>query len=619
MRFRISAAINLLGVLVFAGLLASSAASFYAIQQLRVGGPLYDRIVLGKDLVADILPPPAYVIEAYLVTRLALDAPDTVAEAKARLAQLHTEYDERHAFWGTTTTLPPALKRDMVEVSHTQVQRFWREIEEDFLPALERGDVEGARASMGEVAAAYADHRAIVDRMVVAANEMNATVEAEAAQARIILGSFAGLTAFGAAVMLIAGIWAVRTRLVRPILRMAEVMTRLAAGEEDIATPYRDRADEMGEMARSVEVFRQAAAERQALRASEEAERSRAAETREQAIAEREAEDRRRGEVMARLGLGLERLSAGDLSLRLTEAFPPEYEKLRRDFNAAMDELARTLGAISEASDDVRSGAGDISVAADNLAQRTEQQAAALEETAAALDEITATIRKTAEGAEAARRMVAEARDAAVNSDGVVTQAIEAMSRIERSSDEIGQIIAVIDEIAFQTNLLALNAGVEAARAGDAGKGFAVVASEVRALAQRSAEAAKEIKNLVSTSGAEVQGGVQLVGGAGEALKLIAAKVGEIHDLVVEMAASAREQAAGIGQVNTAVADMDRSVQQNAAMVEETTAASHGLANQAEDLARRVGRFHLDRAEADDSVRGLAARLAETFPAARSA
>ena len=613
---RIQKAINLLAVAVFAGLLASAAASFYAIQQLRVGGPLYDRVVLGKDLVADILPPPAYVIEAYLVTRLALDAPDTVGEAKARIAKLHEEYSQRHAFW-TDAPLPADLKRDMVEASHAEVQRFWAEVEGDFLPALERGDADAARASMGEVAAAYAAHREVVDRMVAAANDMNKATEAQAARDRTWLMGFAGLMALLSAGMLMVGVWAARVGLVTPIGRMTKVMSRVAAGEA-VETPYKERTDEIGEMAQAVEVFRQAAGEREDLLAREADERTQAAEAREGAAAERETENGRREQVMTQLGMGLERLSAGDLSLRLTEAFPPDYEKIRRNFNTAMEELARTLGVISEATAEVRAGANGISTATESLAQRTEQQAAALEQTAAALDQITTTVGKTAESAEAARRAVGEATQAAQKSDGVVAEAMGAMTRIEQSSHEIGQIIGVIDEIAFQTNLLALNAGVEAARAGEAGRGFAVVASEVRALAQRSAEAAKEIKALVSTSNTEVENGVRLVGGAGEALTLIAAKVGEIHELVVAMAASAREQATGIGQVNSAVADMDRGVQQNAAMVQEATSASHGLTGQAEELSQMVRRFRLDTPVQDGSVRDLEARLADSFPAARA-
>ena len=241
----------------------------------------------------------------------------------------------------------------------------------------------------------------------------------------------------------------------------------------------------------------------------------------------------------------------------------------------------------------ITTGAGEISQASDDLSKRTEQQAASLEETAAALDQITATVRRTAAGARQASDAVTAAKGEAEHSGVVVTQAVSAMGQIEKSSQQISQIIGVIDEIAFQTNLLALNAGVEAARAGDAGRGFAVVAQEVRALAQRSAEAAKEIKGLISTSTQQVGQGVDLVGQTGKALQSIVAKVAEIDTLVSEISSSAQEQATGLAEVNTAVNQMDQVVQQNAAMVEQSTAASHSLANEAQEMARLVSRFQV--------------------------
>jgi methyl-accepting chemotaxis protein len=225
--------------------------------------------------------------------------------------------------------------------------------------------------------------------------------------------------------------------------------------------------------------------------------------------------------------------------------------------------------------------------ASEDLSQRTVQQAASLEETAAALDEITATIRKTAEGANEARQLVAAAKTDAARSGEVVKETVAAMIGIEGSSRQISNIIGVIDEIAFQTNLLALNAGVEAARAGDAGRGFAVVATEVRTLAQRSATAAKEIKALISASSAQVATGVTLVGETGKALNRTLAQVEKINNLIVDIAASAREQATGLQQVNITMSQMDQVTQQNAAMVEQATASSNSLAMEAEALATR--------------------------------
>jgi methyl-accepting chemotaxis protein len=302
--------------------------------------------------------------------------------------------------------------------------------------------------------------------------------------------------------------------------------------------------------------------------------------------AARVAAERDQSAAVRALGLALSRLAQGELNARVDAQVSPEFEGLKADFNDAIAALERAIGSAADAAKVVGEGVGQIGVAANDLSRRTEQQAANLEETAAALEQITATVRRSAEGAQTASQVVAEARAAAERSAPVVEQAIGAMDKIDHSSSQIGQIIGVIDEIAFQTNLLALNAGVEAARAGEAGKGFAVVASEVRALAQRSAEAAKEIKALISASGAQVDQGVHLVGDAGQALTRIAGQVAEINAIVTEIAASAQEQATGLQQVNTAVAQMDQVTQQNAAMVEENTAASHALARDAEELRR---------------------------------
>jgi methyl-accepting chemotaxis protein len=302
------------------------------------------------------------------------------------------------------------------------------------------------------------------------------------------------------------------------------------------------------------------------------------------------------------IGVGLSKLAEGDLEHRIETEFIPDLEPLRVDFNASLGALEQSLLAVSNNTDAIRAGADEISTAADNLAQRTEQQASSLEETSAALEQITATVKKTAEGAKHARDIVSTAKVDADKSGEVVHEAMAAMTGIDKSSKQISQIIGVIDEIAFQTNLLALNAGVEAARAGDAGRGFAVVASEVRALAQRSAQAAKEIKGLISASATQVDQGVRLVTKTGEALGRIVAQVVEINTVVTDIAASAHEQATGLDQVNTAVNQMDQVTQKNAAMVEEMTAAAHGLAGESEELGQLVARYQI-RQTKDDALR----------------
>jgi methyl-accepting chemotaxis protein len=306
--------------------------------------------------------------------------------------------------------------------------------------------------------------------------------------------------------------------------------------------------------------------------------------------------------VLERLANGLERLAAGQLTFRLADAFPPAYQKVRGDFNAAMDQLQAAMGEIRTIAFEIRAGGGEISQSALELSARTEQQAAGLEEAAANLGQITGAVRRTASGSAAAARVVMAAKVEAELSGQVVDDAVEAMGQISRSARQVAEIVGVIDEIAFQTNLLALNAGVEAARAGDAGRGFAVVATEVRALAQRSAGAAKEIQGLIATSGGQVRDGVQLVGKTGEALERIRAHVAEVDGLVAEFAAAAGEQAAGLNEVNDTVERIDAFTQQNAAMVEENTAASVALATQSHKLAQMIRRFDLGAAQGSDAV-----------------
>ncbi|MEP6342582.1 MAG: methyl-accepting chemotaxis protein [Maricaulaceae bacterium] len=310
---------------------------------------------------------------------------------------------------------------------------------------------------------------------------------------------------------------------------------------------------------------------------------------------EKEIESTRKSQelVVNSLATGLKALSDGNLVDRIDQSFDPEYDQLRKDFNITIDTLNDTMQKILSTSVTIQNGAVEMSQASDDLSTRTENQAAALEETAAALDEVTATVKQTAKAAEEARGLVTSARNDAETGGRVVRETVEAMGSIKESSEKISQIIGVIDEIAFQTNLLALNAGVEAARAGEAGRGFAVVASEVRALAQRSSDAAKDIKDLISASAQHVQTGVTLVDQTGTALDKLVSQVANVDALVSDIASSANEQATGLGEVNSAVNDMDRVTQKNAAMVEESTAACHNLTNDSNELTRLVKHFNV--------------------------
>ncbi|MDP3747533.1 MAG: HAMP domain-containing methyl-accepting chemotaxis protein [Phenylobacterium sp.] len=585
---KIAAAVRAFGLAVGGGVLVTVILALLVVNHVRIGGPQYAEIVQGKDLVADILPPPQYVIEAYLVATLARDGVETPAKSRERLNALHAEYDVRHKHW-EASSLPEALKRKITADSHEAAQTFWTVVEGDLLPAIESGDTVKAADAYGRATEAYRAHRAVIDEMVPEANALNAAVEARSGR-DVKLALFGGLALIGLLLAVVGGgVYGLTAGVVRPLRELTRQMNQLAGGRVDIEVQARDRADEVGEMARALEVFRVNAIEAETARAAQEDAKAQA--ERERLAGEEAATARGQALVVGSFGEGLERLAEGDLTYRMKGELPPAYLKLQSDFNLAAAKLQNTLGVVVGAAAGMRSGAGEISTAADDLSQRTEQQAASLEETAAALDEITATVRRTAEGASHARKVVETARSDAAEGADVVKRATSAMDEIEGSSRQIGQIIGVIDEIAFQTNLLALNAGVEAARAGEAGKGFAVVASEVRALAQRSAEAAKEIKALIMSSSAQVGTGVELVAATGKALQRIVIQVAEINGIVAEIAASAQEQATGLQQVNTAVNHMDQVTQQNAAMVEESTAASHSLANEAAELATLVAQF----------------------------
>ena len=410
----------------------------------------------------------------------------------------------------------------------------------------------------------------------------------------------------------VAANWVLSKGIAAPVLRMTGYMRKLQGGENNIEIPEAGRKDEIGQMGVAVLAFRDAALDKIRLEQEALANRSQSEIDRANAEAEKARIAEEDAVAIGALAQGLAAISNGDLTHRMTAQVAPRAEQLKTDFNSAVAQLQDAMSVVVTNVAAIRSGSGEISQAADDLSRRTEQQAASLEETAAALDEITATVNRTASGARQASDTVQAAKGDAETSGNVVRDAVSAMGAIEKSAQEISQIIGVIDEIAFQTNLLALNAGVEAARAGDAGRGFAVVASEVRALAQRSADAAKEIKVLISASTTQVNTGVSLVGQTGEALQRIVSRVAEIDGLVSEIAASAQEQATGLQQVNTAVNQMDQVTQQNAAMVEQSTAASHSLSQEAESLAGSVARFKIG----SPSVARSAPRAAAPAPRA---
>ncbi len=392
----------------------------------------------------------------------------------------------------------------------------------------------------------------------------------------------------------IGGLIVISKRVTRPISRLSETMMGLASGNLSIDVPGAGRGDEIGEMARAVEIFREAALRKRELEMQADANREQSDRDRVALQQRAEAEaDERLNQATRLLAEGLHRLASGDMLAEITTPLAPQFEALRHDFNSSVVQLRDALTSVGHSVQTVNGGAHEVSSASDDLSRRTEQQAASLEETAAALEQITANVSATSKRANEARETVRDARARADLSGKVVRDAVAAMERIEHSSSQIGQIIGVIDEIAFQTNLLALNAGVEAARAGDAGKGFAVVAQEVRELAQRSANAAKEIKQLIHTSAVAVGEGVKLVADTGVGLSEIEQLVLSVNSHMDAIATAAQEQSAGLSEVNTAVNHMDQATQQNAAMVEEMNAAGAGLAQECANLQALLAQFQL--------------------------
>ena len=580
-----------LGVAFFALILASaisSAVIFTSLQKIDEASTGTQRSLTLNAQAEEIM---ALVLEQQNALRgYVILGDDSFAKT---YAQSKDKFDARLDAFEAKTTVPEQKAR--IQALRTAMAAWRRDIGEPALALMAGGGREQAGQLVGKKS--LSDIRAIQQELLKAAQDRVALRAEQAKDAQDMANK--ALLIGGAMALVIAGLmgWLLSSAIGAPVAAMAAAMRRLSAGELDIEIPAVGRKDEVGQMADAVAHFKDAAIEK--LRIEGEAGAQRIAVDNERAANEAEKAEIARSDAINIKALteALDRLAAGDLTHRITIPFSPKAESLKTNFNAAADKIQQALRAINVATGGVNGGADEIADASDNLSRRTEQQAASLEETAAALDQITATVRKTAEGARDASGLVAQARNGAERSGQIVDQAVSAMSEIESSSAQVNQIIGVIDEIAFQTNLLALNAGVEAARAGEAGRGFAVVAQEVRALAQRSADAAKEIKTLISTSSQQVGAGVDLVAQTGQSLRAIVGQVAAIDALVKEIAASAQEQSTGLHQVNVAVNQMDQVVQQNAAMVEEATAASHALKGEASELSVLVGRFQVGDAE----------------------
>ncbi len=546
-------------------LLALIALASAVVHAIRADGPMTQDSALQAEILADVLPPPAFVVEPYLNASLILRDPGRAGPFLSELKDERAEFEGRKAYW-KTAPVPPQLRQPLNDTI-VAADKFWQVMDSKFLPAVSSGNREAMEEAYSmNIAPIYRVQREQV-RSIVA---LSRTYSAETARnnAHLTGLALAGLAALACA-MLGLILWCARAAqklVVAPLVETAAVMQRMADGDTSVTIEGTERPDEIGQVARAMQVFREAE------------------EWRRQAADEQTA-------VVEALSSGLSRLAAKDLEHRLDKPLPQAYEALRENYNAAVASLAEALRIVRIGTASVQGSISEIGEAAHDLALRNEAQAAQIAQTAVEMDAVTAIVRETATGAQAVSQTITQADREAGEGGEVVRRAIEAMAAIEHSAQEIGQIISVIDGIAFQTNLLALNAGVEAARAGEAGKGFAVVATEVRALAQRSADAAQSIKALITTSGEQVGAGVELVRESGTRLEAIVRRISEIGALTGSIAGSATRQATSLSQINAAMGEMDRMTQQNAAMVEESSAATRSLAAEAVRLNELVATF----------------------------
>ena len=537
---------------------------------VRNGGALDNGEQMLSDFRADILPPPMFLVESFANASIMAIHRDAYAMNEKRLADLEKAYWDAERRWAQSA-LSDGLKAGLAQNAQQTGKAFWDEVNQSLKPAARRGDQPAMAASHRRLLEIYRDHRAGINDLVARSEAETAAATEENAVVQMLILGGACLAVLVVLVGIGAAYLAFRRKVLWPIYITIETMRDMAAGDVDAGITTEHRVDEIGTMTRAIETFR----------AAMKSDRARSAE---------------QAEVVETLSGALDNLAAGDLTHRITTMPAGEHERLQEAFNTSVARLEAMIAQVRATVGGVTTGSDEIRAASEDLALRNEQQAASLEETAASVGTTVSLTRQSAENAGAAKHAIAQTHQRATEGGAVVGKAVAAMGAIEQSAKEITQIIDVIDGIAFQTNLLALNAGVEAARAGEAGKGFAVVANEVRALAQRSAEAARDIKALIDKSTAHVGDGVSLVGETGTLLAEIVAQVGSVTRQVEEIAETTAAQASNLEQVNVAVGTIDRMTQQNAAMVEQSTAATRSLSSEAQRLGELVAQFRVSSA-----------------------
>lgn len=707
MRFTIILSILCIGFLLF------GFATFKAMSTLNVNGPIYQRIVQSKDIIADVLPPPEYIIESYLVALqlTQASAPSEISALVSRFQMLKTEYESRHAYW-LKQSLEQELHAPFIERSYQSAQAFYNEANRQFLPSVQAGDRDASQASLLKMRQAYEEHRSAIDQVVKLATARNVDDEAQA-QSTLHTYQFAliGIFVFSVAIAVILT-FIVSRAILKSLKTAQQVAGAIAKGNLNSSIDV-DQQDEIGELLRSMKAIQEpinmfvtdldAMAKKHAdgwvkeqLDVSKfsgiygkmahevnELIQSRIAINRKligivnqyakgdfsvdmdvlpgetiaitkimdsakktfldvnneikmlaEAGAKGDFSKRSNAdsfefmfkEIMTNLNNLMETsevgfndvlhvanaLAQGDLTQTISKDYPGTFGEVVAGMNNIVENLKTLVGDIKNSTDSINTAAKEIASGNNDLSHRTEEQAASLEQTAASMEELTSAVQHNAQNAQQANRLAAEATDTASRGVEAVGHVVMTMNDINESSRKIGDIISVIDDIAFQTNILALNAAVEAARAGDQGRGFAVVAVEVRNLAQRAATAAGEIKTLIHDSVDKVEDGSKLVTQAGLTMEEIVKSIRGVTDMMSEITAASSEQSSGIEQVNQAIGQMDDVTQQNAALVEQAAAAAESLEEQAQNMVVIVSGFKVDgySSKQGNTMRAASTRIA---------
>ncbi len=549
------------------------------IDTVRIGGPIQTQMQEASDLVADVLPPPQYILEPFFEATELRNQPEDYAKGAKRLRELKQLYDERHAYW-LTSSIDPVLRDALAEGSHRPAEAFWAELDQRFLPAVQARDTAAIEASYKRLSAAYAEHRTAVDKVVELALRHHGELKQTAAsQLNWAIWILAGLACaiLGAVV---AACLVLRSKIIQPLVEVVDATTALANGA-NATVPHRDRGDELGRMAGAVELFRAAA------------------ETRAQADARAAVEQQ---QVTSTLGKSLEALQSGDLTSFVHGDFPEGYTILKDNYNGALGALRSMVQLVSESATEISASSSDIAGASEALARRTESNAASLEQTNAALVQVEALIRNSFEASLRTVSRADQARATVQSGRTIALEAVEAMGRVSGSAKGIDAVIEAMDKIAFQTRVLAMNAAVEAGRAGEAGRGFSVVADLVTALAMRAEEEAKRARDQLTVTQSEIITAVDAVKQVDGALGAISGDVAEVHALVGTMASDNQAQSQAVSEIATALTAMDHATQQNADMVEQTSVATRHLSGEVRSLAERAAAFKFERRVRDVPV-----------------